>query len=132
MSTILVGWAGSSVALAGTQWDARLDTEDQLIVHFLTWFLTAYAIGAGLGFVLARRARTKAYWKVVAWTLAGAALSALFFAENASAEARAVFRESAGGELFALLMMTLPFTLPLIFGGAALKSALKKIASSIN
>ena len=126
MSTIVIGWMGAAVALGGTRWDARVDTENALLAHFLGWFLTAYALGAGVGLAPVRGCGIgRVYLKVVAWTLFGALVGGVLFVETALADARSGLRGPWQLQLLALLAVTFPWMIPLIAGGIAFASALK-------
>ena len=54
ISTLVIGWIGAIAVLGGTRWDARVDTENALLAHFLGWILTAYTIGAVVAGIRAR------------------------------------------------------------------------------
>ena len=131
MSTIVVGWMGAAVALGGTRWDARVDTENALLAHFLGWFLAAYTIGAGVGLALVQGCRIgRIYFKVAAWTLFGALVGGFLFVEAALADARSGLRGPWQLQLLALLAITFPWLIPLFAGSIAFTSALKLDAKS--
>ena len=118
---VFIGLIGCVAALLGTRWDARTQSEDALTVHFLAWFLLPYAVGLAPGVLLARSVRClNLYWRVAAWLLVGAALSAVFMVQMARVDAASPHPVNQVTPAFLLLV-------PPVVGGFAFASILKAL-----
>ena len=126
VSAIVIGWTGASLAYFGTRWDARVDTENALLAHFLGWFLTAYTIGGAVGLSLVQGCGIRRhYLKVVGWILFGALIGGFLFVETTLAGTSIGLRGSGGVQLLLLVGGTVPWMIPLITGSIAFAAALK-------
>jgi hypothetical protein len=113
---IVLGWIGCSMALFGTAWDGRFDSEDHLVAHFLKWYALAYAIALALGATAMRTTAGLIWWaRIAAWTAVGVVLSATLTAELPLANA---------ASLFALSVV---LAMPAFGGGLCLASVLKRV-----
>ena len=115
-STIVLGWIACSMALLGTTWDGRFDSEDRLVAHFLKWYSLAYVVPLALSAAVMRTSGGLAWWaRIAAWTSVGAVLSAVFTAELARADALSIFA------------LPVVLALPAFCGGLCLASILKRV-----
>jgi hypothetical protein len=114
--TIVLGWIGCSMALLGTAWDGRYDSEDHLVAHFLKWYLLAYAVALALSATALRTTGGLIWWaRIAAWTAVGVVLSAIFTAELARADALSIFA------------LPVVLAMPAFGGGLCLASVLKRV-----
>jgi hypothetical protein len=114
--TIVLGWIGCSMAIFGTAWDGRFDSEDHLVAHFLKWYSLAYAIALALSATVMGTTGGLMWWaRIAAWTAVGVVLSATFTAELARADALSLFA------------LSIVLAIPAFCGGLCLASVLKRV-----
>jgi hypothetical protein len=114
--TIVLGWIGCSMAIFGTAWDGRFDSEDHLVAHFLKWYSLAYAIALALSATAMGTTGGLMWWaRIAAWTAVGVVLSATFTAELARADALSLFA------------LSVVLAIPAFCGGLCLASVLKRV-----
>ena len=124
--TIVLGWIGCSMTLLGTAWDARVDSEDHLIAHFLKWYSLVYAIALAVSARAMRLTGGLLWWaRIAGWTAVGVVLSATFMAELARADASR--GASAPNELLTLFALAFDLAMPALCGGLCLASVLKRV-----